>query len=186
MSQTKTKDAVISTDTGDVCEQLIEEHLRAQNSLEYALGDTLDIKTSIALVVITFLATQSASFLALNMPRHWHNIQVLSVICLCLAGLLAVVELVPRVYKVGLKPSEFATWVKGVQAFYNADAAHSEQRTLDFIRRKQIEQLERRFEHNSKLNARKSLAVTGSFYLTILALVLNLLTLLSNSMGWRF
>ncbi len=67
-------------------EQMISERLKDQDEREFALGDTLDIKTSIALVIITFLATQSAEFLKTTLSPYWHIIQRVSVGCIVIAG----------------------------------------------------------------------------------------------------
>jgi hypothetical protein len=100
-------------------DQIISEHLKEQDEREFALGDTLDIKTSIALVIITFLATQSAEFLkaSASAPR-WHIIQQMSVACLVIAGLLALIELIPRNYRLRMNPATFLEWVKQTKAFY--------------------------------------------------------------------
>jgi hypothetical protein len=169
-------------------EQLILENLKSQNDLEYELGDTLDIKTSISLVVLVFLATQSSGFLALRvMPRHWHNIQIVSVICLSVAGLLAVWELIPRTYIVGLTPDEFLKWAQEVKTFYStAGEPNPEAKSVEFIHGKTADQLRARFTANRKINAMKSNVVTCVFILTMASLVLNLATLAGQSCGWRF
>ena len=173
--------------SGEEYEQIILENLKAQNDLEYQLGDTLDMKTSIALVVIIFLAAQSGSFLASSMPLHWHNIQLASVLCVIVAGVLAVWELIPRTYKVGLAPTEFIEWVQGVKAFYNtAGVADPEAKSVEFIHRKATEQLLTRFAWNRRINAMKSWVVTFVFILTLASLILTLATLAGLSTGWRF
>jgi hypothetical protein len=168
-------------------EQIILDNLQSQNELEYQLGDTLDIKTSIVLVVITFLATLSSGLLTTQMPRHWHNIQLASVGCLIFAGLLSVWELIPRTYKVGLAPDKFFEWVQGVKTFYGAEGVSDpDERSLEFIHRKRIDQLRARFTHNRTINAMKSNVVTCVFILTFASLILNLSTLAALSTGWRF
>ncbi len=47
---------------GTVCERLLIE-INAKDDLATKLGDALDVKASILLVVIVFLATQTAYFL---------------------------------------------------------------------------------------------------------------------------
>jgi hypothetical protein len=174
-------------DSKNTYEQIIFENLKSQNDIEYELGDTLDIKTSIALVIIIFLATQSGGFLATAMPRHWHNIQLVAVICLVFAGLLAVSELFPRTYKVGLEPDEFIKWAQDVEGFYNAKASSNpEKKGVEFIRRKVADQMLRRFTANSAINSLKSKLVTWVFGLTLTALILNLFTLAGLSSGWYF
>jgi|WetSurMetagenome_2_1015567.scaffolds.fasta_scaffold475763_1 hypothetical protein len=171
----------------DKYEQIILENLESQNDIEYELGDTLDIKTSIALVVIIFLATQSGGFLAMAMPRHWHNIQLVAVICLVFSGLIAVFELFPRTYKVGLEPDEFIKWAQDVEAFYNAKtSSNPEAKGVEFIRRKVVGQMLTRFAANRAINAMKSKLVTWVFRLTLIAFILNLFTLAGLSTGWYF
>lgn len=171
----------------DEYDKLILGNLQVRNALEYELGDTLDIKTSIALVVIIFLATQSGGYLAVQMPRHWHNVQVASVLCLIAAGILAVYELFPRTYKVGWVPEKFITWVTDVRAAGIADGdPDPEGRGVEFIRTKTVEQLRSRFRHNRSINAKKSWAVEWTFYLTMVVLILNLATLAAMTSGWRF
>jgi hypothetical protein len=68
---------------------MIMELVKGQDDRELALGDTFDIKTSIALVIITFLATQTANFLKMPLSPCWHLVQILSVVSLVAAGVLA-------------------------------------------------------------------------------------------------
>lgn len=176
-----------TTTSEEELDQIILENLQSQNDIEYALGDTLDIKTSIALVVIIFLAAQSSGFLAAHMPHHWYVVQIVSVGCLIASGGLSVWELLPRIYKVGLAPEEFSAWIQRVKGFYSADGVPDpDAKTVAFIRRKKVEQLQKRFTANSKVNAMKSLVVTGVFILTLGSLGLNLATLIALSSGWRF
>lgn len=110
---------------------------------------------NIALVVITFLATQSAAFLALShMPKHWHVVQVISVMLTALAGVAALYGLIPRTYYVGQPPDEFIKWVEGVKEFYSTTGLPDAQtRSIKFLHRKSIEQLRERFSRNRPLNA---------------------------------
>ncbi|MHB1794647.1 MAG: hypothetical protein ACYCPO_06735 [Acidobacteriaceae bacterium] len=162
--------------------QIILEHLQSQDDLEFELGDTFDIKTSIALVIIIFLATQSGGFLSSKMPLHWHNIQIASVACVVIAGFLAMFALWPRNYKLKLEPKGFLGWVKEVKEFYGDDKAA----VVEFLRSTQIEKIQKRFARNSSINARKSRFMELAFYFTMAALVLNIATLLALSSGWRF
>ena len=182
------KEAPISEyEAAGECDKAVREHLEWQNTIEYELGDTLDIKTSIALVVIIFLATQSGGFLASHMPTHWHYVQIVSAGCLAVAGVLAVIELFPRTYKAGLSPDEFVKWVGEVKAFYTTEAVSDpERKCIDFLRRKQVEQMKGRFSHNNSINKLKSNLTTASFWFTAVALIANLATLVALSTHWRF
>lgn len=167
--------------------QTIAEHLKSQDDLEFGLGDTLDIKTSIALVIIIFLATQSAGFLASSMPLHWHNVQIISVVCVIISGILAVWELIPRTYIAGMGPSEFIGWVEQLRTFYSKQGdSNPETKIVETIRNKEIEKIKARFATNRAINATKSKAVEWSFYFMMTALAVNLVTLLALSSGWRF
>lgn len=165
--------------------QTIAEYIKSQDELEFELGDTLDIKTSIALVVIIFLASQSAWFLSLSMPRHWHTAQVVSAACIGISGILAVLELIPRDYKVRMSPDDFLGWVEQLKEFYKSDAA-PEMRIVDHIRTKEMEKVKARFAQNSAINARKSWFIGKSFLFMLSTLAINFLTLLALSFGWRF
>ena len=189
MSNLNVRSASTVEDQPDpILDTIIREHLKGQNDLEYELSDKLDAKMNIALVVITFLGTQSGTFFAFTaMPQHWHLLQIGSVACLALAGSAAVIGLIPRVYKVGLAPQEFITWVEGVKDYYKADTvAESEAKSIAFINRKGVGQMLERYAHNRSLNASKSVLVTCSYILTSLALAINVLTLIALASKWRF
>jgi hypothetical protein len=168
-------------------EQLIADNLKFQNEIQYELGDTLDIKTSIALVVIIFLAEQSGKFLESPIPLHWHNIQEASVAGLVIAGVLAVYELFPRIYKVGLEPPQFLKWANETKDICAKDGStNSISECIEHIRTKSIEIERKRFTTNSKHNAKKSKVVEWLFFLTMGALIFNLATLAGLTSGWRF
>jgi hypothetical protein len=169
-------------DAKEEYDQIILEHLQAQDDLEFELGDTFDIKTSIALVVIIFLASQSGTFLASEMPRHWHTIQISSVFCVVIAGFLAMFALWPRKYKLRMEPDGYLGWVKEVNEFYGGDKA----KVVEFLRNTQIDRIRKRFARNSAINASKSKLMEWAFYFTVGALALNTATLLALSTGWRF
>lgn len=167
--------------------QTIAEYIKSQDDLEFELGDTLDIKTSIALVVILFLAGQSAWFLSLSMPRHWHIAQIVSVICISISGVLAVVELLPRKYTVRMSPPEFLCWVEKLRDFYREEGVQSpETSVVEFVRKKEMEKIKARFAKNSSINARKSKLVDWSFRSMLAAIAINLGNLIALSSGWRF
>jgi hypothetical protein len=163
-------------------QRTIAERLESQDGVEFGLGDTLDMKTNVALVVIVFLATQSGWFLTLPMPRHWHNAQIVSVACLVVAGLAAMYVLIPRKYKLKLEPDKFLEWLEGVKRFYGDD----EIAILEFMRQKEIEKTVTRIARNSAINGRKSSVMEVSFWFTIASLGTNVVTLLALAIGWRF
>jgi len=164
-------------------ERIISEHLKEQDEREFALGDTLDIKTSIALVIITFLATQSAEFLKTGLSPWWHTIQRISVACIVIAGVLALLELIPRGYRLRMTPDRFLGWINQTRDFYKSrGAADPELSTAERISAVEIEKLTDRFAVNSAINGTKSSLMGWSFYFTMAAVVLNLATLIGLSL----
>jgi hypothetical protein len=163
-------------------EQMVSERLKDQDEREFALGDTLDIKTSIALVIITFLATQSAEFLKTALPPCWHTIQSISVVCIVLAGVLALLELIPRGYRLRMKPHEFLEWIKKTRDFYLSEGATDpDSSTIQRINAVEVEKLTDRFTANSAINETKALLMAWAFYFTMAAVGLNLATLVKIS-----
>lgn len=164
--------------------ETVAEFVRSQDDREVDLGDTFDIKTSIALVIITFLATQSAEFLKTPLSACWHTIQQLSVACLVIAGVLAFLELIPRNYRLRMTPDEFLNWVDQTKTFYKEKGVTDpESSTLERIRSIEIERLKARFAANSAINTWKSRLMGWSFYFTMAAVALNLATLVDLSFG---
>lgn len=157
----------------------IAESIKNQDETELALGDTLDVKASIALVVIIFLATQSADFLKSSPPLSpaWHHVQVWSVFCLIAAGVCAFFELLPRQYEMRMSPAEFIGWVNKLADFYKGDP-DAESKISQDITDTEIKKIEKRFSANSAINARKSLLLDWCFRFTAAALAFNLATLL--------
>ncbi|HET7213626.1 MAG TPA: hypothetical protein VFL79_08560 [Terriglobia bacterium] len=162
----------------------VEEHVKSQDDLEFGLGDTLDVKTSIAVVAITFLATQSAGFLDSKpaLPPWLHFAQFFSILFLAVAGVLALGELWPRKYAARTAPGEFQSWVERLSTFYNGDP-DSASKVITEIARQEIQKSTKRFEHNSKVNTQKFWFLEWCFRLTLFALMLNLLTLVVLAFG---
>ena len=166
-------------------ERIIAEHLKDQDEREFALGDTLDIKTSIALVIITFLATQSAEFLkTAALSSCWHTIQRISVVCIVVAGVLALVELIPRGYRLRMTPDKFREWIRQTREFYGSiGATDPESSTAERISSVEIEKLTERFIANRAINEMKASLMAWSFYFTMAAVALNLVTLMGLYFG---
>ncbi|MGH9574403.1 MAG: hypothetical protein ACRD40_12865, partial [Candidatus Acidiferrales bacterium] len=77
--------------------RLLNDYM-AEAEYSISLGDSLDIKANIWLVVITFLATQTAYFLSKELHGYVFWGQVASASLLVIAGLLSLWELRPRNY----------------------------------------------------------------------------------------
>jgi hypothetical protein len=101
-------------------DETVMDSLRSQDEREVDLGDTFDIKTSIALVILIFLATQSAEFLKMPLSSFWHLIQQLSVASLVIAGVLALIELIPRDYRLRMPPDTFLNYCKSLNSSFSS------------------------------------------------------------------
>jgi hypothetical protein len=160
------------------------DFVKSQDDLEFALGDTIDIKTSIVLVVIAFLATQSIGFLKGNpsIDPPWRWVQVFSVLLLVIAGLLALFELLPRKYAARMAPSDFLAWIAELEEFYKGDI-EGESKILTQINKTETEKIKARFAQNNGTNALKSKLLKWCFRCLLVALMLNLLTVFGLYLG---
>lgn len=160
----------------DVNERLLDE-LNAKDDLAIKLGDTLDVKASIGLVVITFLATQTAYFLDKHISGAAHNMQVGSVVCLSVALFFALVELWPRTYMLPLPESSAVSRAEELRKHYAQYADAPAAAISEHLTKDEIEWAKTRIIANQKKNHQKSRWLSISFYFTAGALILNILTL---------
>jgi hypothetical protein len=162
-------------------EAKVMEFMRSQDESEFELGDTLDVKSSIALIVIIFLAGQSAEFLQKSPPLSpfWHIVQVVSVVATVIAGVLCLIELRPRKYKAPMPPGDFLGWANDIERFYTEKAADPQGSALEYMSQTEREKIKTRFSINSEINREKANLIEWAFYFTAGALLLNLATLVA-------
>jgi hypothetical protein len=158
-------------------EKLLDE-MTTKDDLEVRLGDTLDVKASIGLVVITFLATQTVYFLDKHPSGFPHGLQIASGIFLAAATIAAFVVLWPRNYMLPLPESSGIDRATELREFY---AQHENVETSTMISQfiqDEIGWTKIRILANEKQNETKSFWLEKSFYLTAIAMVMNIVTLL--------
>lgn len=154
------------------------ERIFERDREEFALGDTLDIKTSIALVLLTFLATQTDSLMygmaSKCLVELWLlRVGVAALIC---GGASAVLELWPRDYKRESTPDKYSTWREKLLEYYknernpHATAFNHEQQV-------RIDKACTRISVNFRLNKLKSHYMLACFICVTVAFALNLLVL---------
>lgn len=145
----------------------------------FKLGDTMDVKASIALVIITFLATQTASFISDGGVLAWpwdRRLQLIAAVFLAVAGALAFVELWPRDYEI--EPAEsWDAWIGQLRRYYKDDP-NAEQKVEAAVLEAQRLRTKERIASNSKTNEQKAELLAWSFRFTGAALALNLATLI--------
>lgn len=153
------------------------DDVRSRDAYELSLGDVLDVKVSILLAAITFLAGLSGGILlSVGLPLILKAGQIISLATISGAGILALLELRPRTYKLPDLPSAWARWIKSLEMHY---AGKEEQISLTY--RAYVEgftaRAEERIEQNHAINLTKSRLMAGCFCLIAASLVINLLTL---------
>lgn len=154
------------------------ERLQAKDALLFGLSDTLDVKASIALVVITFLGTQSGVFLASQqqLPEVLRYAQLGSAVALAFAGCIALVALWPRDHDTETA-EELDGWAQQLREHYK-HSPDPEQAVAEAFRSGRIQRLKERINANAKVDRLKSGLVAWSYKLSAVGLVLNMVTLL--------
>jgi hypothetical protein len=157
----------------------VMEHLRAKDQMLFGLSDILDAKAGIALVVITFLASQSSDLLTTDSPLPpvlWF-FQMVSIGCLAAAGIAAVGSLWPRDHAVE-KSEELEKWAGDLREYYKDDA-NPEVAVENAFRKGLVERLKERIATNAEIDATKADLLNRAYKLAGISLGLNLLTLVS-------
>ncbi len=156
------------------------EEINAKEDLSLRLGDALDVKASIGLALLLFLATQSAYFFDKGLSYWGHYMQIASVLCISAAIALAICELWPR--KFMLPEPESAVVNRRIeqlrQHFKNFPVEHPdvEASVKNSLIEDELRWTRDRIVDNQKTNKRKSDYLNWSFWLTIPAIAMNLLT----------
>jgi hypothetical protein len=153
------------------------DDVRSRDACELSLGDVLDVKVSILLVAITFLAGLSGGILiSVKLPLVLKVGQIISLAALSVAGTLALFELRPRNYDFPDLPKFWDAWIKSLEKHYAGKEGKA-----DLIYRTYvggfIKRAEERIEKNHAINLTKSRLMTYCFWATGLSLAINLLTL---------
>jgi hypothetical protein len=142
------------------------------------LGDVLDVKASVALVAVTFLAGVSAQLIAMQgLSSLWGKIQLLgqtlALLSLAIAGALIIAELWPSDYVSPPTPKEDADWIEKLLADRGDHTA-----VLDAVLEQKLSSAINRVEKNKRTNDRKSGLINLTFKLLSVAIVLILGNLL--------
>lgn len=156
-----------------VLELLISES-RSRDEAEFALGDTLDVKASILLVVVIFLAGITGGLLASVGGEHgsmkWA--QIVCAIFLFASGILIVYVIWPRAYL-----TEGENRASDLLKYFEENPMAEADPEIEItILKDDISETGKRIVHNREVNAKKSRALRWAFYTVIPALVLELLS----------
>jgi len=180
------------------------EDLRAVESVaferdqqEFALGDTLDIKTGLILASLTFLAILSGDLMKSSGISHvecWAMLtdkqpmitgaflqwlaQLVSVLAIIVGGTYSVLVLYPRDYDREPPPSKYVSWIADMEK-YRADYpnANVQPVTADDLTAARIDNAIANVKKNGDNNKRKSSLMFVAFLCTVISFGANVFTL---------
>ena len=154
------------------------ESAQKYDDSERSLGDVLDVKASVALVAVTFLAGVSGQLIVMaGLSPLWSKFQLLAelvaLLLLATSGTLLVAELWPSDYLAPATPQQDAEWIEELEKDQlSADAV------LDQVLADKLSRAVARVEHNKEINGRKSKLISRTFKVLAGAIVLILGNLL--------
>jgi hypothetical protein len=150
----------------------INEDTKRLDESYFAVGDVLDVKASVVLVVVTFLGALSGQILTLHdLPVAIKGLQLASVLSLCAVGLLILSCLWLKRFQLPPKPELWKQWVIELEQNLKAHDDASELVAEEFGRQREARTLER-IALNSELASKKSKLLKWSFRALSLAVVL--------------
>jgi hypothetical protein len=162
-------------------QDLIAEDAKRLDEAYYAVGDVLDVKASILLVVVTFLGTLSGEILTVgSLPTLIKLFQVASILALCAIGVMVVTCLWTKEFRLPPPPDELQKWVVQLAEHYKQEHDTSdglEFAVVDEFEKKRAEQTLERITSNLNHARRKGKLIKFSFYLLAPALGLEFLCL---------
>jgi type III secretory pathway component EscS len=152
-------------------ENTIAEHEKRLDELFFQLGDVLDVKASIILVVITFLGAISGQVLALrDLPYLIKIIQIVAVLALSEGVVASVISLWPREFYAPPDAAEWVAYLQELEKYFHDKEDGPERVTKEF--EQAITQLRReRTAKNRALTRTKSAFNSWAFRGVVIAAV---------------
>ncbi len=150
--------------------------INSKEDLSLRLGDALDMKASISLAAIIFLATQTAYLFDKGLARYGYYLQVVSIVCIVFAAIYALLELWPIEY--GLPQPESLIVTKRIKELTDHYGAYPnvEENVVKSFMEDEMAWAQNRIADNQNKNRRKSDLLARSFWFMGVAVILNLLT----------
>lgn len=159
--------------------KLQADYGRERDAREFSLGDTLDVKASVALAVIVFLAAQSDEFFRAGINGWALRFQYVAILGLVMAGIFSVFELFPRKYGIEGSLDRYDKWMEDLEEHY-ADKQNASELVLEQAIKGRYERTKQRVKQNIITNQRKSHLLYACFICTALAFAANLATLVTR------
>jgi hypothetical protein len=147
---------------------------------EFALGDTLDIKTGLILAALTFLAIQSSDLIHAGLGFYQRLAQYISVASLIIGGALAAAELYPRDYDREAPPSKYQAWIADAEERHRQHPSDADPVNAEAFTSARLTSALQSVQTNLAINKKKSQLMICAFFCTMAAFAANVLTLLSR------
>jgi hypothetical protein len=159
----------------------IESIAYERDRQEFALGDTLDIKTGLILAALTFLALQTGDLTKTSATVTQITLQVVSIVALVVGGGLAVAELWPRDYEREAPPKKYLDWVADTEK-YREDYPDlgTEPITVEKLAEERVKVAISNVQTNLAINKRKSALMIYAFVCIMVSFTANILTLITR------
>jgi hypothetical protein len=172
----------------------VEASAFERDQQEFALGDTLDIKTGLILAGVTFLAILTGDLMKSTGISHVEVLAMLkghahinsalvqwvalfvSVLAIILSGIYSVLVLLPREYDREPVPTKYLKWIQETDE-YRVKHPEFEPVTAEKLIAKRVENAVANIQTNIALNNRKSSLMFVAFNFMALSLAANLFTL---------
>jgi hypothetical protein len=156
---------------------VILERLRARDQMLFSLSDILDAKAGAALVVITFLASQSKDILtgSRTLPSPLFVFQLASVALLALGAIAAVAALWPREHGAE-NASDLEQWAADLRSHYDGSTDPEADARKDF-KAGLLVRLKETIAQNAEVTENKSALLARSYKMAGAALLLNIFTI---------
>ncbi len=155
---------------------LLKEHALERDRLEFSTGDVLDVKAGLLLVMLIFLAEQAGALFQGMLNSAQVALEWVSILSLIVGGVLAIVQLIPKKYKVLSSPIKYGKWLEDLRAHYSGEQDR-DAKTLQLAEHTDIVQAVERTQENIELNRKKVRLVKLCFYCVSLSFAANMLAL---------
>lgn len=157
----------------------IWEDVKRLDEVNFQLGDVLDVKASIILVVITLLGALSTSILLLpNLSATIKLVQVIAVVGIVLAVVFSIIALWPRDFKIPPTPESWVSHINKLKEEHK-DCTDAAALILQKFHEARMRVAMKRITSNKAIAEKKAKLNDLSFYATAGAILMELITL-----GW--
>jgi hypothetical protein len=158
--------------------ELLYQKIEERDRLEFSFGDTTDVKASIVLMLITFLAGLAASLLAeKDLNPLVRSGQGLVIMFLAGSTFFAVLCLRPRDYSMEKPPQNYADWLSQLSTYY-AGQSDAEVKVFNEFRSGGAAKALERVQQNYSTNRAKLSQLYVAFWLLVAGLASELIMLL--------